>query len=123
MSDEGVQINEYLDCTGKLRTFRLQVYANGNFLEAREVLLGEDAQDEGLRFVMPVRPDGLPPWGEMRKRIRERLAQRDIARDPKTKNLTILNDLVRAQITNCTEDDEGRRVPVLRVEDLELSWG
>ena len=38
--DEEV-LDDYLDCAGKVRRFRLTLYAEGRFLEARELCDGE----------------------------------------------------------------------------------
>jgi len=54
--------------------------------------------------------------GEIRKRIRERLATRSVVRDEHGR-LELLGDVVRGQI------GEGQgSMPSLVVDDLELSW-
>ena len=53
----------------------------------------------------------------MRRRIRERLAERDIVRD-EAGRLQLLRDLVRGQLTE-SEDGEA---PAVLVDDLVLSW-
>ena len=68
MPDEQM-LDEYLDCAGKRRRFRLTLSGEGRFLEAVEL---RDGETRGLRFV-PVWFGEMPPWGEMRQRIRERL--------------------------------------------------
>lgn len=107
---------EYLDCAGTSRTFRLSTYADGLFLEAAEFRKGEPT---GLRFILPCR-DGEPePWGPMRTLIRERLSQRDIVRDAKGK-LHLLRRTVRAQLSDRDSMETG--LPTLLVDDLELTW-
>jgi hypothetical protein len=64
--------DEFLDCTGRVRTFRLSVYAAGRFLEAVELLGGGE---RGLRFVLPAGPDGEIPWGRMRQALRDWLGE------------------------------------------------
>jgi len=71
-------IDDYVDCAGKPRRFRLTLYAEGRFLDAIEL---RDGEPQGLRFVLPVKFGEMPPWGEMRMRIRERLATRHIVHD------------------------------------------
>jgi hypothetical protein len=39
-----------------------------------------------------------PPYYEIRKRLDERLATRDLVRDPATKRLQVMNMLIRAQV-------------------------
>jgi hypothetical protein len=101
--DDETMIEDYLDCTGKKRTFRLQSYAGGMFLDATEVLDGEPI---GIRLVMKMDLHGHLPWGEMRERIRSRLAERDLAVDPDTRRLAILRGLVRAHIHRAHDVDE-----------------
>lgn len=36
MADDESMIDEYVDCMGRIRRFRLSVYADGRFLEAVE---------------------------------------------------------------------------------------
>src|SRR5207245_803362 len=50
MDDDGSMIDEYLDAAGTVRTFRLAVYRDGQFLEAVE---RRDGARAGLRFVLP----------------------------------------------------------------------
>jgi hypothetical protein len=112
MEDEEM-IDDYLDCTGKRRRFRVMVYGNGRFLQAVEVCEGEAS---GLRFVLPVRAGEAPPWGEIRKRIRERLATRSVVRDEHGR-LELVGDVLRGQI------GQGQGgMPSVVVDDLELSW-
>lgn len=118
--DNETAIEEYLDCTGKKRRFRLQSYARGMFLDATEVLDGEPI---GMRMVMKMDEHGHLPWGAMREKIRSRLAERDVAVDPNTGKSTILRGLVRAHLHTMPEahedDDDG---PVLIVDDRRITW-
>ncbi len=109
-------IDDFLDCTGRIRRFRLSVYAYGQFLEAAEER--EDGKP-GLRFSVPTGADGVPPWGRMREALRTRLAQRDLAQDPRSGRLEILARVLRAQIGFAGHEEDG---PPLLVDDLELSW-
>ena len=114
MPPDEEMLDEYIDCAGKRRQFRLTLYAEGLFLQAIEI---RDGEPVGLRFVLPVRDGEIPPWGEMRKRIRERLAERHIVRD-EAGRLHILRDLIRGQLT---ESEDGV-TPSLLVDDLVLTW-
>lgn len=109
----GGDIEEFLDCAGKRRRFRLQVYANGRFLEAREIL-ADDVP--GARIALPIKRGASPPWGEIRKRIRERLARRDLVADEHGR-LVLVADGLRGQLTWSEEDG-----PALIVDDVILSW-
>ena len=106
-------LETFIDCTGKRRRFRLMVYAGGRFLEAREML---DGAPSGLRFVLPVEVEEMPPWGEIRKQIRERLARRELVRD-EAGRLNLLTDVLRGQLTY--GDGAG---PAFIVDDVVLSW-
>lgn len=120
MHDDETMEDEFLDCTGKKRRFRLQSYAGGRFLDATELL---DGQAVGMGFVMPAGVDGVLPWGEMRAKIRARMAERDIARDPDTARLEILRGLVRAHIHSVPQsDDKDEHGPVLIVDDRKITW-
>lgn len=109
-------LEEFLDCTGKTRRFRLESYAGDTFLSATEMLEGGAA---GMRLVMQMDAHGALPWGELRERIQSRLAERDVAIDPRTGKLRILRGLVRAHIDRA--DDEGAG-PVLIVDDRRVTW-
>jgi hypothetical protein len=113
MPDEEM-FDEYLDCAGNRRRFRLTLYADSRFLQAIEL---RDGDPVGLRFVLPVRDGEIPPWGEMRRRIQERLSERHIVRDEAWR-LQLLRDLIRGQLT---EREDGV-TPSLRVDDLVLTW-
>jgi hypothetical protein len=120
MDDDETMEDEFLDCTGKKRWFRLQSYAGGMFLDATELL---DDQAVGMRFVMRAGVDGVLPWGEMRAKLRARMAERDVAMDPDTGRLEILRGLVRAQIHSVPQpDDEDEHGPVLIVDDRKITW-
>lgn len=115
-----VMDEDYLDCTGRKRKFRLQSYARGMFLDATELLDGEPI---GMRIVMKMDEHGHLPWGEMREKIRARLAERDVAVDPDDKKLKILRGIVRAHLHTVPaareDDDDG---PVLIVDDRRITW-
>ena len=115
MSSETPMVDEYLDCTGRKRRFKLEVYAEGLFLEAVEL---RDGEPVGLRFIMPMKPDGLPPYGEIRDRIRKRLSQRDVVRDPQSGRLEDLHGVIRAQFDEYDDD----HMPMLLVDDMRISW-
>lgn len=68
---------------------------------------------------MEIKPGEVPPWGEMRDKIREWLSQRDLVRDA-TGELHELDRPIRAQISD--RDRPDREVPLLLVDDLEVSW-
>jgi hypothetical protein len=108
-------IDMYFDCAGRKRRFRLELVAEGLFLEAFEM---RDDEREGLRFIMAVRDGELPPYGQMRDLIRERLSQRDLIRNPETRRLENTRRTVRAQIHSGPEGTD----PTLIVDDLQLTW-
>ncbi|HSD10304.1 MAG TPA: hypothetical protein VLF14_04920 [Candidatus Binatia bacterium] len=114
-SSNGVEpiAEEFLDCTGRKRTFLLRLYAGDQFLEAVEMRPDERA---GSRFVLPVKFGEAPPWGQMRDLVRRRLASRDVVRDEHGR-LEILTRTIRAQIS-----DAGEYGLVLLVDDVELTW-
>lgn len=62
---------------------------------------------------------GDAPWGEMRERIRHRLAERDVAVDPKSGEPRILRGLVRAHVVRADHEGDG---PLLVVDDRKMSW-
>ena len=121
MYDDDVQIDEYIDCAARKRRFRLQTLMTpaGEVFEAVEL---RDGEPTGMRFMMRVGDGEVPPYGNMRMKLRERMAQRDVVRDPGTGRPEVINRLVRAQITNRAEDEAGRSVPVLTVDDQDISW-
>lgn len=117
MDDESM-IDDFLDCTGRVRRFRVGPFPSpgGLFMEAIEL---KDGVATGLRFMVPFREDEVPPWGEIRRKIRAFLSQRDVVRGPDG-DLTILNDRIRGQLTDgeAGEDD----CPDVLVDDMVLSW-
>lgn len=90
--DEETFHEDFLDCTGRKRRFRLQPYATGRFLDAVEMLDGEPV---GMRFAMTM---DHTAWGRMRDKFRTRLAERDVVVDPDTGKAPILCGLVRADV-------------------------
>jgi hypothetical protein len=110
-SDDAAE--DFVDCAGKRRRFVLQVYAGGRFLEAREILAGGVP---GARMALPVKRGEAPPWGAIRKRIRERLARRDLTRDENGRAILVA-DALRGQLTWSPE--EGLAVII---DDVVLSW-
>ena len=70
-------MDEYhLDGQGRKRLFRLRNYERGwgSFLEAQEVRKG---QPTGWRFAIHYSTEtDIPPWGEIREKVRQRLATR-----------------------------------------------
>ena len=108
-------IDESTDCTGRTRRFKLEEYADGRFLDAQEIRVHDE---RGLRFVMPAGPDGVAPWGELRQRIRRRLALRHVVRGA-TGKLEILADVIRGQLDEAGPDEVG---PGVVVDDLRLRW-
>ncbi len=56
--DETTMVEDFLDCTGKKRTFRLASYAGGQFLAATELIDGEPI---GIRFVEEEEPSRSLP--------------------------------------------------------------
>ncbi len=109
----------FLDAQGNKRRFRLEIYGGGpaTFLSAWE---RRADGVPGLRFVERFDEDSqLPPYGELRDRVRAHLATRDTARDPDTGRRQILTGLLRAQLT-C--DDSFDHLPAVLVDDEILSW-
>jgi hypothetical protein len=117
MSDDrpAPKAEQHLDCLGNLRTFRLGTYAAGTWLEALELRPDDTV---GLRFVLPVPFDGVPPYDELRKMIQTRLAQRSIARHP-TDGWQVLDQVIRGQLR---EGDDEAIGPNVLVDDVELTW-
>ena len=113
---DGPSVETYLDCAGRKRIFRLELFAERSFLEAVELRNGEPV---GLRFILPVEDGAIPPWGQMRDRIRERLSQRDLVRDADG-GLHCLNRLIRGQISDRDHEETG--TPVLLIDDMEITW-
>ena len=119
--DRTYVMEEYhLDCRGKKRLFRLDEYGHGpaSFLSAWEVRRGKVP---GLRFVMRYdESTEVPPYGEIREKIADRLAVRHVIRDPETQGWTPLNLVIRAQIG---ESDEYHALgPDLVIDDEDITW-
>ena len=107
-------MDEYhLDGQGRKRLFRLRNYERGwgSFIEAMEVRKG---QTTGWRLAVHYNAEtDVPAWGEIREKIRRRLATRDIVRDPDSGELRVLTNLFRAQIDY---DKDPRKGPPLIVD-------
>lgn len=117
LDDESEVIDEYLDCTGRVRTFRLVADPATSSLDANEV---KTNGEPGLRFTIPTEP-GLPPrWFEMRNQIRERLAHRHIVRMGDGR-LEMLSNKIRGQMVDNGRDDADAE-PVVVVDDMTLTW-
>jgi len=111
---EETLFEDFLDAAGKTRSFRLMLYAGGRFLEGREI---RDNEPTGLRFVLAVPAGEPPPWGELRRRIQSRLAERHVVHDP-SGVLTTLTNVIRGQL----DEGEEEGIPALLVDDLRLTW-
>ena len=108
----------YLDCCGAKRWFRFDTLESSTrgLLRAVEI---RDGEETGWTFSEPFDLDyDVPPYFELRERIRERLAQRDVALDPETGKLALLSDLLRAQIVGVDGEDG----PELVVDGDAMSW-
>src|SRR5258708_38866479 len=90
-----------------------QVHGNGRFLEAREVLAGDVP---GARIAVPMKRGAAPPWGDIRRRIRERLSRRDLVEDENGR-LVLVADGLRGQVTWSSDDGLA-----LVVADVILAW-
>jgi len=110
---EETLFEDFLDAAGKTRSFRLMLYAGGRFLEGREI---RDNEPTGLRFVLAVPAGEPPPWGELRRRIQSRLAERHVVHDP-SGVLTTLTNVIRGQL----DEGEEEGIPALLVDDLRLT--
>jgi hypothetical protein len=74
----------HIDCQGRRRHFRLQEHHRSfmSSIDATEVIEGEPI---GMRLVEHFNDElQMPPYYEIRRRIAERLATRDLVRDPET---------------------------------------
>ena len=97
----------HIDCQGRKRLFRLSRFSchTNEILQADEIRNG---QPTGWHFNYVYDPETeSPPYGEIRTKISERLATRDLARDPDTGDLHILNWMIRAQVSYKKDDREG----------------
>lgn len=117
--DREVMEEYHLDCQGKKRLFRIQSYGGGvaTFLTAQEIL--EDG-DPGMRVLLRFNEETEPPpYFELRTKIEERLAVRDLIRDPDSGRLEALTGLIRASITSDRETD---LAPMLVIDGEQVSW-
>ena len=114
MKSENTVNDEFFDCAGNKRVFRLATAATPGFFEGVELRRGEPV---GLRFLLPIESGKAPPWGEMREKIRKRLSSRDLVRD-EDGELHNLNNIIRAQI----HDRTGDGMPTLVIDDEEIDW-
>lgn len=108
----------YLDCRGERRHFRLEerLVPTGALLRAEEI---RDGEPTGWSFELVHNPEEVPPYAELRDRIRQRLATRDLVRDPDTGALEPLTQLVRAQI-GVSNSETGKLF--LLVDGEEIEW-
>ena len=116
MNEPYCQIEEYVDCAGKLRKIRVRevIRPVGPVLEACEVIDGEPI---GMMLTEQFEEGEVPPFYELRRRIRERLAARDLVRHPKTGQLELLTAKIRGQFD--MPRDEG---PVIWVDGKRYGW-
>lgn len=117
--DQEVMEEYHHDCRGKKRLFRIQRYGGGvaTFLAAQEIL---DSDDPGMRVILRFNEETEPPpYGELRTKIAERLATRDLIRDPENGRLEALTGLIRAAITS---DHDTDTAPMLVVDGELLTW-
>jgi hypothetical protein len=70
----------------------------------------------GARIALPVKRGATPPWGDIRKQIRERLSRRDLVKDENGR-LVLVADVLRGQLT--WSNDDGL---ALVVDDIILPW-
>lgn len=116
-NEDTSMIDEYVDCQGNRRVFELSEVAGGLFLAARE-LTRDDRP--GLRFTLEARSGEMPPWGAMRDRIRNRLAQRSVVNSGG--HLTLLTSTVRGQLAEPDRERAGEEPIAVVVDDMVLSW-
>jgi len=114
-------IEEYhLDCQGSKRLFRLEVLGAGPeaFACATEI---RDAAPTGVKLRRRFHEGVAPvPWGDLRAAIDERLATRDLVRDPDGGGLQVLCGRLRLQLVADPADPDGP--PAVLVDDERLSW-
>jgi hypothetical protein len=109
----------HIDCQGRKRRFRLQEYHRPimSRIEATELLNGEPV---GMRLVAHFNDDvQMPPYYEIRRRIADRLATRDLVRDPESGGLVDLTMRIRAQV-RCGEG--GEEGPDLIIDGDVVAW-
>ena len=113
-------MDEYhLDHQGRKRLFRLRNYERGwgSFLEAQEFRKDEPT---GWRFALRCDAEiAIAPWGEIREKLRQRLATRDLVRDPDSGELQVLTNLIRAQVEFARDPRKG---PPLIVYGDTITW-
>jgi hypothetical protein len=114
-------VEEYhLDCQGNKRLFRLEILGSGPdaFLSATEVRAGAPT---GITLRRSFHEGAVPvPWGELRGAIDERLATRDLVRDPDCGELQVLYGRLRLQLRANPGAPDGP--PGVLVDDQFLSW-
>jgi hypothetical protein len=110
----------FLDARGQKRRFLVQVHGGGTltFLSAWEQ---RPDGEPGMRLLERF-DEGceVPPYARLRDRVRERLATRDLARDPDSGALQLLTGSIRAQLT--TDPDAPDDLPAVLIDDELLSW-
>ena len=115
-----VTLEQHLDAQGRKRLFRLVESHGplGSALEAEEI---RDGEPTGWTFSIRFDPDvDVAPYGPLRDRLAERLAVRDVVRDPDTGLPQILDRLVRARIVAPLQPDAA--CPDVLVDGDRLTW-
>jgi hypothetical protein len=115
-----VTLENHLDGQGRKRLFRLTESHGplGSELVAEEI---RDDEPTGWSFKMRFDPElDVPPYRDLRVRIGERLAVRDIVRDPDTGVPEILDRLVHARIV--APQDPDAPGPDVIVDGDRLTW-
>lgn len=119
--DSPPEMEEYhLDCQGKKRLFRLGSYGGGmlTFMEACEI---RDGSPTGWRFKHRWDPAmEAPPYYQLRQKIAERLSTRDVIREPDSGRMTVLDRLIRAQVS-CAEEPDATGPDVL-IDGEVVTW-
>lgn len=114
-------LEEYhLDCQGHKRLFRLEILGSGPeaFVCATEIRAGTPS---GIKLRRPFHEGVAPvPWADLRAAIDERLATRDLVRDPDGSGLQVLCGRLRLQLTADPADPDGP--PAILVDDERLTW-
>lgn len=115
-----VLLEQHLDAQGHKRLFRLVEShgPTGSTLVAEEV---RDGDPTGWSFTLRFDPEvDAAPYGDLRFRLSERLAVRDMVRDPDTGVPAILDRLVRARIVAPLRPDAAG--PDVLVDGDRLTW-
>ena len=115
-----VILEQRLDAQGRKRLFRITEshLPLGSSLEAEEI---RDGEPTGWSFSARFDPEvDAAPYGELRDRLSERLAVRDVVRDLDTGLPEILDRLVRARIVAPLQPDAPG--PDLLVDGDRLTW-